>query len=258
MIRWMYAFLDRPRDSFGAAAEFWATVTGTRLSPLRGDHNEFATFVPPWGDAYLKLQAVGGAAAFAGGGGGHLDLVTDDVPELVERAVGLGCEILGSHADWFVMNSPGDQLFCITPYDPSHGETVRPSVVVSPDGVGSRLDQIAIDASPRAFAYEAEFWPALTGWPVRAGSRSEFAVVQQPDGLPIRLLIQRLDTPPGQDRPTSMHQDLACADVPAIRSWHERLGATYVADGPRWTVMRDPAGSVYCLTERSPETGQLA
>ncbi len=201
--------------------------------------------MPAIGDAYVKIQGVDGT------GGGHLDLVTDDVLALTEHAIGLGADVVTRHVDWYVLRSPGGQLFCITPW---HREIVRPTIVTSPDGVASRLDQIAIDVSPARFDSETAFWPEVTGWPAHTGSRTEFHVVQQPADLPVRLLIQRVD----EDRPTSMHHDLACADVPAIRAWHERLGATYVADGPRWTVMRDPAGGVYCLTARSPETGLLA
>jgi hypothetical protein len=71
--------------------------------------------------------------------------------------------------------------------------------------------------------------------------------------LPVRLLIQRI----GEQRPTSGHLDLACSDPTLVRAWHERNGATMVAEHPLWTVMRDPAGGVYCLTSRDPRTGRL-
>ncbi|WP_405085059.1 hypothetical protein [Microbispora sp. NBC_01389] len=33
--------------------------------------------------------------------------------------------------------------------------------------------------------------------------------------------------------------------------------AAFVARGRHWIVTRDPAGGVYCLTGRDPETGSL-
>ncbi|MGV9240782.1 VOC family protein, partial [Streptomyces nigra] len=70
----------------------------------------------------------------------------------------------------------------------------------------------------------------------------------------VRILLQRL----GEERPPSAHVDLACADIAATRARHEELGAVSVADGAHWTVLRDPAGGVYCLTARDPGTGALS
>ncbi|NUO41489.1 MAG: hypothetical protein HOV82_05565, partial [Streptomyces sp.] len=61
----------------------------------------------------------------------------------------------------------------------------------------------------------------------------------------------------GEERRASAHLDLACADIAATRARHEELGAAFVTRGVHWTVMRDPAGGVYCLTGRDPETGGL-
>jgi len=75
--------------------------------------------------------------------------------------------------------------------------------------------------------------------------------LRPPATLPIRLLLQRL----GTDRTASA--DLACSDVDATRAWHEACGAEVEQRRPLWTVMRDPAGGVYCLTARDPNTGRL-
>ena len=68
--------------------------------------------------------------------------------------------------------------------------------------------------------------------------------------MPIRLLLQRLDV----DAPSvTGHLDLACDDRPAEVARHEQLGSTVVADhGGGWTTLRDPAGSLYCVTDRTP------
>jgi hypothetical protein len=240
-IRWTYAFIDRPAARFARANEFWTAVTGTRLSEFRGDEGEFVTLLPDGADSCVKAQGVG-----SGDGGAHLDFAVDDVPDFVRSALRLGAELVGDHDGWAVLRSPAGQLFCAVPW---HGESVRPPVVR-----GSRLDQVCVDIPPSVYDIEVAFWSALLeGWKSAPGSLPEFHVVRPPAGLPIRVLLQRL----GEERPTTAHLDLACADVEATRAEHERLGAAFVSRGSGWTVMRDPAGGLYCLTSRDPRTGGL-
>ncbi|MDX3750400.1 VOC family protein [Streptomyces sp. AK08-02] len=240
-IRWTYAFVDRPAELLGAAQAFWTAVTETRMSETRGEQGEFVTLLPGAGDACVKVQGVASAD-----GGAHLDLAVEDVDAFVGSASGLGAKVVAAHDGWTVLSSPAGQLFCAVPW---HGESVRPAVVD-----GSRLDQVSIDIPPAAYGTEIAFWERLTGWDSLAGSLPEFHVLRPPAGLPIRVLLQRLDT----DRAAaSAHLDLACADIAATRARHERLGATFVARHTHWTVMRDPAGGTYCLTGRDPETGGL-
>ncbi|WP_042365157.1 VOC family protein [Streptacidiphilus neutrinimicus] len=240
MIRWVYAFVDRPRDRMAAAAAFWTAVTNTSLSAPRGEAGEFATFLPNDGeDACLKLQGVHESR------GDHFDLAVERPRALADDAVALGAEVVAEHGSWLVLRSPAGQLFCVVPW---HREYRRPPAVA-----GTRLDQIAIDIPAEAYEAEAEFWAELTGWTVERGSRPEFRVVQSPTDLPFRLLLHRLD----EARPAGAHLDFACADRHATREAHEELGATFVADHGHWTVMRDPAGGTYCLTARNPATGRL-
>ncbi len=230
-IRWSYAFIDRPSGGYEAALEFWSAVTGTAVSPRRGDHGQFATLLPPTGDACVKVQAVGGD------GGAHIDLSVDDVPGYAERAFALGATEVFAEPGLSVMRSPAGQAFCLVRW---HGEAALPP---------SSVDQMCIDLAPDAFDAEVAFWSDLTGWESRPSPLPEFHVIQQPPGLPIRILLQRLDS----DRPTAAHVDLGCAErVPEIRALHESHGASVVAQGKWWEVMRDPAGGVYCLTGRQP------
>jgi Glyoxalase-like domain len=244
VIRWIWAFIDRPLDRFEQAGTFWTTATGSRLSPLRGSDNEFATLLPLSGEAALKLQGVHDQ------GGAHLDLEVDDIPAAIEAARRLGATAVGSKLVSEVMRSPGGQLFCVEPWD---GAVSRPAVFVHPDGPSSRLDQVCLDIASSGFEVEKAFWTALTGWELHAGARPEFDLLKPPTGLPIRILLQRL----GSERASSAHVDLACSDIEATRSWHEQLGAREVGRGPHWIVMNDPAGGTYCLTARDPGTGSL-
>jgi predicted enzyme related to lactoylglutathione lyase len=240
-IRWTYAFIDRPTGRLHPAQAFWTAVTDTRASGTRGEQGEFVTLLPGEGDACVKIQGVD-----SGDGGAHLDFAVEDVDAFIRSASALGATVIGTHAGWAVLRSPAGQLFCAGPW---HGEAVRPAVVD-----GSRLDQVSIDVPPAAYTSEVAFWERLTAWDSLTGSLPEFHVLRPPAGLPIRILLQRL----GTERPTaSAHLDLACADIGATRARHQRLGATVVAHGTHWTVMRDPAGGTYCLTGRDPETGGL-
>ncbi|MEU8788616.1 VOC family protein [Streptomyces sp. NPDC048643] len=245
IVRWAHVFVDRSVADLGPALDFWTAVTGTRVSEPRGEVGEFVTLLPEVSDACVKAQGVGD-----GPGGAHLDLSVEDVPALVEWAVGLGAEVVADHDGWAVLRSPGGQLFCAVPWQ---GESVRPPVTGVPGGATSRLDQVCLDVAPGAFVAETAFWAGLTGWESLAGALPEFHLVRPPAGLPLRVLLQRL----GADRPAAAHLDLACSDVDAVRARHETLGATVVGRGARWTVMRDPVGGTYCLTGRDPATGSL-
>ncbi|AVH56573.1 MULTISPECIES: VOC family protein [Streptomyces] len=244
-IRWTYAFIDRPMKEFGPATDFWTAVTGTRLSEPRGDRGEFVTLLHDGADACVKAQGVE-----AGDGGAHLCLAVEAVPALVESARRLSAEIVADHDGWTVLRSPGGQLFCAVPW---HGESARPPVVEGPSGVTSRLDQVCLDLAPAVYDAEVAFWSELTGWESHPGALPEFHLVKPSAALPIRILLQRLDT----DRPTSAHLDVACSDIEAVRTRHEDLGATLVGRGAHWAVMRDPSGGTYCLTPRDPRTGSL-
>jgi hypothetical protein len=48
------------------------------------------------------------------------------------------------------------------------------------------------------------------------------------------------------------HADLACADRAASVARHLATGARVVEVRDGWTVMTDPVGRVYCLTDRRP------
>jgi hypothetical protein len=61
-IRWLTIFLDCPGQLFGAGVAFWREVTGSELSPSRAPEGEFATLLPPGGDACLRVQRAGEGA----------------------------------------------------------------------------------------------------------------------------------------------------------------------------------------------------
>lgn len=235
-IRWIYAFADRPRQHEEAVRSFWAAVTGTTLSAKRGGSGEFVTFLPTGAaDPAVKHQTV-----TEGPGGAHLDLCVEDVPALVRHARWAGAAVEFEEPGLSVLRSPGGLGFCVVPWA---GERTPPPVVEN-----ERLDQVCLDVGPAAHDRERAFWAALTGWPPVLTSQPEFHRLRPPLGLPVRLLVQRLD----EEQPARAHLDLAVLDPASARVRHEELGAQFVAQGSEWIVMRDPAGEVYCLTDRDP------
>lgn len=243
-VRWVSAFLDTPRSAQALSSlDFWLHVTGTELSPRRGSEGEFATLLPADADACLRWQDIGTDVP-----GIHVDLHVDDVAAAVRLATGLGASVEVDHGDLVLLRSPGGFGFCVVVH---HGERLRPAPVVGADGRSTLVDQVCLDIAEGGFAEEADFWAELTGWTRRSGALAEFDYLERPEGMPLRLLLQRLrTTEPGQ--PTSAHLDLACDDYEAAAAEHVRLGASVVRAGRSWITLRDPAGRVYCVTSRSP------
>jgi len=239
---WISAFLDLPAADFEAATTFWSNVTGYRLSEPRGEHREFATLLPPDGDAFLKVQRVQD-----GPGGVHLDLHVSDPRAAADAAKRLGATEF-TDLGYVVMRSPGGLTFCFV----THPASTRPRPATWPNGATSLVDQVCLDIPPDEYAVECAFWSTLTGREPSRIYRPEYRRLTRPQGMPLELLLQRLDE---GDGPVSAHLDLAVTNRPAEIERHRELGAEVVADHGSWTVMSDPTGSPYCLTGRDPVTG---
>jgi hypothetical protein len=223
---------------------FWQAVTGSTLSSRRGERAQFVTLLPASGDAYLRAQTV-----LSGPGGGHLDLHADVPDAVAERALALGAVERFREPGLVVLTSPAGVGFCAVEHE---GESVRPAPVVRADGSRSLVDQLCLDIAAPDYDRECDFWATLTGWQLRSGSRPEFRYLDRPAGLPLRLLLQRLDA--GR---TGVHLDLACDDMGGEAALHTTLGATVQSRRDGWITLHDPAGLPYCLTRRDPGTGTL-
>ncbi|GLY31773.1 hypothetical protein Kisp02_51380 [Kineosporia sp. NBRC 101731] len=234
----MTIFLDFPSPEFGAGVEFWRRVTGSRLSAPRGEDGEFVTLLPSTGDAYLRAQGLGSGPART-----HLDLHVDPErrADAVAGAVALGASTVLRGEEHDVLTSPGGYPFCFVPWE---GE----SVVPSPEGK-ARLDQLCLDIPPALWDSETRFWSDLTGWELNPLGASEFTRLRQPAGLPVKLLLQRLDD--AADTVVS-HLDLAAPARACLAPVHAAAGAVVGPANEEWTVMTDPLGRPYCLTGRTP------
>ncbi|MQY34823.1 hypothetical protein SRB17_27930 [Streptomyces sp. RB17] len=154
IIRWTYAFADRPTERPTEARAFWPAVTGTRASRPRGEQGVFLT-LPPQGaagtDACVKLQGVA-----EGDGGDHLDLWRR------------GCTGVDRSGPGTRRGAGGG------PRRPGRTAVSGGAVVLSralargggtaAGGGGSRLDRGCLDIPPSAYAAESDFGAGLTGW----------------------------------------------------------------------------------------------
>jgi hypothetical protein len=248
-LRWLTIFLDFPAASFGAGVAFWREVTGYGLSAARGADGEFATLLPPSGDAYLRVQRIADGA-----GGCHLDLHVDTEAESLnaaaDRAAAAGALIRHRDDGLAVAASPGGFVFCLVNWE---GERATPPPLAAAVGSGagaSRVDTLCLDVPPGEFEREVAFWAALTGQQARPAPVPGYAVLTRPAGWPARLLLQRRDSAAPGDR-TRGHVDFGCTDAGALDR-HVALGARVTGVQQYWTVLTDPAGHEYCLVGRDP------
>ena len=252
MVFWISALLDLPPADFEAGVAYWSAVTGYAASPPAGDHGEYVTLVPSDGDEYLRVQRLGDGPA-----GVHLDLHVEDLEAATDQAAGAGAVVVdrpARYGGYVVLRSPGGLHFCLVT-DP--GARV-PDAAAWPGVRRSRVYQVCIDIPGERYDDERAFWAGLLGGaPEPSVRRPEFAWLSTPagPGRALSVLVQRLDRPDG---PMGVHLDLGTHDRPAETARHLALGATLVGVEEFWTVLRDPSGTAYCITDRDPQTGRLA
>lgn len=238
-VLWMSMFADVPAAQLNRAARFWQDVTGARLGEPSGDDGEYLPLVPDRGDRYLWLQRIGRDS-----GGWHLDLHVADPTDAARSATDLGATVVRATEVLVTLASPAGQPFCLV-REPSERRRALPS-----GSARSLVDQICIDIPADRFDAECGFWSALTGWARDSGALPEFERLTVPAGLPLRILLQRLDG--GDQDGIRAHADLAAKDRAAETDRHVALGATLAGVFEHWTTLRDPSGLTYCITDRAP------
>lgn len=254
-VRWLTVFLDFPAEQFAAGVAFWRAVTGYGLSAPRGDSDEFATLLPPSGDAYLRVQRLG-----SGPGRCHLDLHLDatvaSLDEAAAQAVELGArEVYREPGELVTLDSPGGFTFCLVNWD---NEAVVPAWPAAGAQGTCRVHTLCLDIPPAAVSAETGFWAELTGWEPRQVTVPGFTALRGPAGMPIRLLLQRLDSAaPGQRVAGHVDLEFGEQDRAQVVSRHVALGARAGGTFRYWTVLTDPAGRPYCVVGPSSATPSI-
>lgn len=243
---WITLYLDVDPASSDAGIAFWRAVTGYGLSAARGEDGEFATLVPPAGDAHLRVQWLRSGPSRL-----HLDVHVVDIPAAVPAAERLGARVVTrwpKGGGFVLLASPGGLPFCLVP-----SLETRPVEPAAWPGGRSVVDQACLDVPPRLYDAEFAFWRDLTGYAATPpGEGNEFGVLHRPADRPVRILLQRLDD---DQEAVTAHLDLAAEDRDAEVARHEGLGARVLRRTAEWTVLADPTGRIYCVTDRDPETG---
>ena len=106
----------------------------------------------------------------------------------------------------------------------------------------SRLARIVIDAPSETHDAEVTFWRAATGVPLQRYERFPAFHGAPPGPDCMGLLLQLLG-----DGPAGVHVDIHTNDRAAEVARLIGLGATVVDESQPWTILRDPAGLLFCV-----------
>jgi hypothetical protein len=182
--------------------------------------------------------------------------VSLEVPAgVVERERTFWSAVTGGPLPTYLSVMPGPGAVIAHVHDGLVPEVPEPASF--PEVRRSRVYQVSLDVPAPLFDVEADRWAELTGGRVEVlDRRPEFAWLRIPEGpRPIDVLLQRLDR---HDGPVTAHLDVGSPDRAAEVCRHLALGASMVAEEEFWTVLADPAGLPYCVTDRDPATGELS
>jgi predicted enzyme related to lactoylglutathione lyase len=123
--------IDCQTEDVASAAQFWSQALGWKTQPLSDP--KFANYrqlnTPP-GEVGVLVQAVSHASRV------HIDIETDDIEAEVRRLEGLGARRVAQVKDWWVLEAPTGQRFCVV--QPQRTEfdskaNVWPADPMSPD-----------------------------------------------------------------------------------------------------------------------------
>jgi hypothetical protein len=119
----------------------------------------------------------------------------------------------------------------------------------------SRLSRIVVDVPADTHDAAVAFWGGALGSPLTPSKLFPDYHWARLPGEGYGLLVQRLG-----DGPARLHLDIHATDRPAEVARLVQLGAGVLDDGEHWTIMRDPAGLVFCVVpdENLNETNATA
>jgi catechol 2,3-dioxygenase-like lactoylglutathione lyase family enzyme len=106
--------IDCERPDLDAAARFWSRALGL---PRAGPDGEgYERLDAGARDLHVEVQAVDHPSRV------HLDVETDDVEAEAARLEALGARRVGFVQEWWVMEAPTGQRFCVVPADGLDGK----------------------------------------------------------------------------------------------------------------------------------------
>ena len=102
--------IDCQTDDLDSAAAFWSAALGMkRVKPPKTESSpeKYAHLKHGANDLYIEVQTVEHESRV------HLDIETDDIKAEVARLVKLGAKKVKKIEDWWVMEAPTGQRFCV-------------------------------------------------------------------------------------------------------------------------------------------------
>ena len=104
------------------------------------------------------------------------------------------------------------------------------------------LRTIVIDSPTATHDAERDFWTAALGASVRRGVKHPEYHVLEDAAMPGTVMTQDIG-----DAPPRVHLDIESDDIEAEVARLEAAGAQVVDRKEGWTVLRDPAGLLFCV-----------
>ena len=100
--------IDCKTDDLEAAADFWSAALGYPIHPTAdAEDSIYRTLQQPERETYVEVQQVRHASRV------HLDIESDNIEAEVARLEALGARRLKKIHDWWVMEAPTGQRFCV-------------------------------------------------------------------------------------------------------------------------------------------------
>ncbi|MGA2398548.1 MAG: VOC family protein [Steroidobacteraceae bacterium] len=100
--------IDCRTDDLEAAAQFWSRALGMPVHELPGSENDsYRGLTDTQHGLDIEVQTVSHPSRV------HLDIETDDIDAEVLRLEGLGAKKVEHVKDWWVMEAPTGQRFCV-------------------------------------------------------------------------------------------------------------------------------------------------
>jgi predicted enzyme related to lactoylglutathione lyase len=100
--------IDCRTNDLGTAANFWSRALGMAVSESKdADSDIYTKFDDPQHGLHIEVQKVDHASRV------HLDIETDDIDAEVLRLEKLGARRVQQIKNWWVMEAPTGQRFCV-------------------------------------------------------------------------------------------------------------------------------------------------
>ena len=249
---WLTAFLDLAGGGVPTAAR-QVLARGHRVR--RCHRHEASTASSPRWSPRPATTICGCSGSTSGPARIHLDLHVADPRAAADRAVVASARSRGGArpTGTSCSRSPGGLTFCFVAHPAARcGRPRRRGRRVT----GRWSTRCASTCRGALYDVEAAFWAAvLEAEPERAAAPAGVLLAAARPAAGARRAAAAAG-PRGRAR-WAHTSTWAPATAPAEVARHVALGAELVVAEEFWTVLRDPAGLTYCITDRDPRTGRL-